>query len=95
MTIHLPQAIEAALLEESAATGLTPDELMVGLFQRHQRENVSSVHYADDTLVTAEVTEARHAAVARIRALRSLVDRAFGPAPGQGLREWMHEGHSY
>ena len=95
MTIHLPQVIEAALLEEAAASGLTLEELMVGLLQRHQRENVSASHHANDTFVTAEVMEARHAAVARILALRSHMNSTFGPAPEQGLREWIHEGHRY
>ncbi len=107
MTIELTPDIEAILLAESSATGLSPAETTLRVLTTYVRSRPQSQFVLDqggtganttslEPEVPDEVIERRRAAVARILARRNASSAPRLNLPeGMTLRDYIHEGHRY
>lgn len=107
MQIEVAPEIEAALLAESSATGLTPAEIAARIITQYANGRTQQewpragrmVRTADllkEEPVSAELLERRRLAVQSMIARRSAPDAPRLNLPeGMSLRKWMHEDHRY
>jgi hypothetical protein len=98
MIIQLAPEVERAVLAESEATGLTPDEIANKHLAVLAGYKSATISVADllASLPPDPASDARaKASRERLAALRRDISPEFGPKPGQRFRDWIHEGHKY